>query len=82
MTSTGSVGLGPSTTRVGDTIAVLYGCRVPFVLRPVATHQTQDDPSMRVYQVVGHSYVQGIMNGEALQRHRSEQKEDVRSELR
>jgi hypothetical protein len=84
ITSTGAVGLGPPTTKIGHTIAVLYGHvgGLPYILRPVATHEAEDDPSIRVYQVVGHCYVHGILNGEAVQRHRLEQTEDVRFQLR
>ena len=83
-TSNGSVGLGPPTTRVGDSIAVLYGysCRVPYILRPVAVHEAKDNPTIRDYQVVGHCYVYGIMNGEAVERNRLEQNEDVQFQLR
>jgi hypothetical protein len=83
-TSTGSVGLRPPTTKIGDAIAVLYGyeCPVPFILRPVAALEARGDASIKEYQVIGHCYVHGIMQGEAVRRHRLEQKEDVRFQLR
>ncbi|KAI0469913.1 heterokaryon incompatibility protein-domain-containing protein [Xylariaceae sp. FL0804] len=56
-TNLGLIGLGPPATRAGDTVAILRGSTVPFVLRPV------DDGSWRL---VGDSYVHGIMEGEAV----------------
>lgn len=52
------VGLGPSKTKEGDTIAILYGCSVPVILRPV--------PGTRDYEFVGEAYIHGKMDGEAI----------------
>ena len=41
----------------GDCVAILEGSRWPFLLRPSTDH-----PS---HELVGHSYVHGIMYGEA-----------------
>jgi hypothetical protein len=55
ITGKGFLASVPYTTKPGDTIAVLTGGPVPFVLRPTRNH----------YRLVGHCYVHGIMNGEA-----------------
>jgi hypothetical protein len=55
-TRRGYMGLGPSDIQIGDTVAVMLGGQVPFILR------TQDDANI----LIGESYVHGIMNGEAL----------------
>ena len=56
-------GLGPRGTRLRDRICVLFGCSVPVILRP------QIDPSsseVMHYEVVGESYIYGMMDGEAI----------------
>jgi hypothetical protein len=60
--STGSgkrlVGLGPRKTQEGDVIAILYGCSVPVILRPVVgTHD---------HEFIGEAYIHGKMDGEAI----------------
>jgi hypothetical protein len=56
ISTTGFMGLVPDIAREGDQIAVLFGCREPFVVRPDHDH----------YLLVGPCYVLGLMNGEAL----------------
>lgn len=56
-TETRYLGLGPANTKVGDVVVVLYGGRVPFILRPTTNHK---------YNLVGYAYVSGIMDGEAV----------------
>lgn len=55
-TSGGSVGLGPSNTRIDDVVAVLFGGHTPFLLRPRAGY----------HQLLGEIYVHGMMDGEAM----------------
>jgi hypothetical protein len=43
----------------GDTIAILYGCRYPVVLRRV-------EEEAEKYEVIGEVYTHGYMLGEAL----------------
>lgn len=43
--------------RKGDKIAVLFGCSTPIVIRPHGN----------CFQVLGEAYVQGFMDGEALE---------------
>ena len=56
-------GLGPRGTQIGDIICVLFGCSVPVILRPQI-----DPPSSKImhYEVVGESYIYGMMDGEAI----------------
>jgi Heterokaryon incompatibility protein (HET) len=52
----GFVGLGPWNTTKGDIICVLLGCRSPVVLRKENEH----------YVLIGEAYIEGFMNGEAM----------------
>jgi hypothetical protein len=55
VTSGGFSGLGP-LLQPGDSCCILLGCRMPLVIRP--------DPSTRYFNLVGASYIHGIMYGE------------------
>lgn len=57
VTREGLIGFGPRHLRVSDEVWILHGGRVPFILRP---HQRGG-----VYRLIGPSYVDGIMYGEA-----------------
>jgi hypothetical protein len=52
-------GLAPADTKVGDLICILYGCSVPVILRE---YKTQGD---HYFEVIGESFVYGMMDGEA-----------------
>ena len=52
-THCGLAGLAPLTANVGDAVCLLAGGQVPFILRKVDQR----------YQMVGETYVHGIMNG-------------------
>lgn len=56
-TEGGRIGLGPSTTEVGDVIRVLFYCPTPYVIR--------HHPNGRG-QLLGEAYIHGLMYGEAL----------------
>lgn len=56
VTSKGYMGLGPNAMQIGDIVCVLFGCKVPFILRPMGGY----------YLLVGDSYIHGIMDGEAM----------------
>ena len=58
--ASGHIGIGPPTMQTGDVVAVLFGGYTPFVLRPDEGGQ---------WSLVGECYVQGIMEGEAVERH-------------
>ncbi|KAK3670190.1 hypothetical protein LTR78_009946 [Recurvomyces mirabilis] len=66
ITQSGYVGLGSKHARVGAIVAVLSGGQWPFILRPMGSE----------YSMVAPCYVHGIMNGEAVQQHEAEGKED------
>jgi hypothetical protein len=53
-TNQGYIGISSSTIEPGDKIVILLGCKVPVVLRPLD----------KGYQLIGESYVDGIMYGE------------------
>lgn len=59
VTSAGRMGIGPSDTRLDDVVAVLPGSGVPFVIRSCKKGEG--------WLVVGESYVDGLMSGEAIQ---------------
>ncbi|KAK3680251.1 hypothetical protein LTR78_000629 [Recurvomyces mirabilis] len=67
VTTSGQVGIGPEDMEVNDKVVVLYGSRIPFILRPVGDE----------YRLVGPCYLQGIMDGEAVRQHVAEEKEDT-----
>ena len=61
VTEKGYIGLGPTTCAVGDTVCLLPGSTVPFILRQASTeHESR-------YLLVGDAYVHGAMYGEALE---------------
>ncbi|KAM6514257.1 hypothetical protein FALCPG4_015412 [Fusarium falciforme] len=60
-TNEGLVGWVPQGTRRGDMVVVLYGSRVPFVLRKVGEGK---------YNLVGECYIHGLMAGEAVRAER------------
>ncbi|KAF4828663.1 Heterokaryon incompatibility protein 6, OR allele [Colletotrichum tropicale] len=57
ITEKGYMGLAPVGAQTGDIIVVLFGSHVPFILRG---REAGD------YEVVGETYVSGIMKGEVL----------------
>ena len=69
-TKSGLIGLGPRCSQPGDVVAILYGCRFPMVIRPLP------GPPQGSYSLLGVSYVYGIMDGEAVQRHKEMGRED------
>jgi hypothetical protein len=50
------IAVAPDTAEEGDYICVLLGCKVPVILRPVGDK----------FKIIGDAYVNGFMNGEAL----------------
>lgn len=57
VTSESRFGWVPEATRVGDKICVLFGGKVPFAI---------SDCGRGHYNLMGEAYINGIMNGEAL----------------
>jgi hypothetical protein len=57
VSATGWLGMAPHGTREGDIVFVAVGADVPYILRAC-----EDG-----YELVGECYVQGIMDGEAME---------------
>ncbi|KAH7238140.1 heterokaryon incompatibility protein-domain-containing protein [Fusarium tricinctum] len=55
VTEKGYLGLGPARTQVGDSVSLIVGAHVPFVLRK----------GTQGWILIGESYVHGVMYGEA-----------------
>jgi Heterokaryon incompatibility protein (HET) len=65
----GHVGLASTGADYDDIICILFGGKLPFVLRPV-----ENDPDVHaeygdrpLYKIVGTSYIHGLVHGEAMQ---------------
>jgi len=71
-TLNGYMGLGPKVSKPGDVVCVLGGGMVPILLRPANGY----------FQVVGESYVHGIMEGEAVQLWKDKKLKDEEFEIR
>ncbi|KAF2009591.1 HET-domain-containing protein [Aaosphaeria arxii CBS 175.79] len=67
ITEGGRFGLGHLDTRPGDEVWILGGGSVPFTLRP-KERDGKKSPSSGIFEgtFVGRTYVQGIMDGEAV----------------
>ncbi|GKT56715.1 hypothetical protein ColTof4_08741 [Colletotrichum tofieldiae] len=63
VTADGLMGIGPNTIRAGDVIAVLFGGRVPYVLRDLEEGK---------YYFIGECHVGGFMNGEVVRKWRDD----------
>jgi hypothetical protein len=61
VTERGYIGMVPHLSKVGDIVCVFFGAQVPFVLRSIDL----DQGSTERYQLVGESYIHGIMDGQA-----------------
>ncbi len=66
-TQDGFIGMAPYETRKGDIVCLLFGCRVPVVLRK----RTEGG-----YELVGEAYVHGVMKGEAMTKANGERLQD------
>lgn len=60
VTARGYLGLAPWNAKVGDKVFVLKGGKTPFLLRGV-------DRQLDAYELVGETFVYGIMGGEGLE---------------
>lgn len=70
----GQRGLCPSTARVGDTVVVLFGGDVPYLLRPAAQQDAASEEE-QAFTFVGECFLRGHMKGQALD------KPDLKSEV-
>lgn len=59
LTANGFVGLGPADAAVGDTICLLFGGSVMYVVR-------QETLGIGDHRFIGECYCHGVMNGEAV----------------
>ena len=67
LTRHGRLGAGPPTTREGDRVFVAKGSDYPLALRPLSDSSFEDgQQDFHSYQFVGLCYVDGIMDGEAV----------------
>ncbi|KAI1880607.1 hypothetical protein JX265_000847 [Neoarthrinium moseri] len=64
LTHGGRLGIGSREVQVSDRVRVLFGGKVPFILRPVRQSKSIAGQS---YEYVSHAFVQGIMHGEAVE---------------
>jgi hypothetical protein len=55
-TTAGFLGKGSSKAEPGDMVAILFGCRTPFIVRRDADH----------FILMGECFVHGLMDGEAI----------------
>ncbi|KAJ3525108.1 hypothetical protein NM208_g11783 [Fusarium decemcellulare] len=55
-TKQGRMGLAPAGIQIEDRVAIVKGCHVPLILRPVESH----------WVLVGEAYVMGMMDGEVI----------------
>ena len=65
LTKTGFCGVGGREVEEGDTVVVILGASMPFVLRP-REQQPGSYHDYRCYHLVGECYVSGIMYGELM----------------
>ncbi|KAF7194910.1 Heterokaryon incompatibility protein 6, OR allele [Pseudocercospora fuligena] len=63
ITAKGRLGLGPLISRPADSVCILRGARVPFIVRQV-TSQSEYDLLGGPNRLVGEAYVHGMMEGE------------------
>jgi hypothetical protein len=61
VTAEGRMGIGADTMKEGDIVTVLFGGKVPYVLRPSGSR----------YRFIGECYVPALMGGEIVQRWRA-----------
>ncbi|PMD36860.1 hypothetical protein L207DRAFT_385789, partial [Hyaloscypha variabilis F] len=60
-TAKGRIGLGPGFVKEGDMVCIFIDGNMPFILRPsISTDENS------YYTVLGEAYVDGVMEGEAL----------------
>jgi hypothetical protein len=68
ITVNGYIGIGPPNIQIDDEVWILFGSRVPFVLRPDGNELCGPRNVSKADQrfFIGDSYVHGIMDGEAV----------------
>ncbi|KAM0426550.1 hypothetical protein ACHAPT_008242 [Fusarium lateritium] len=66
ITHSGMIGLSNPGAQVGDVVCVLPGGKMPFILRRTEPLEEGE----KFYEYIGHSYIHGIMDGQALEEDR------------
>jgi hypothetical protein len=70
VTKSGFIGLGPASMLPGDIVVVLFGGRVPYIVRKRSVPSSSSSGLIHAtethYTFVGESYIFGVMEGEAL----------------
>lgn len=61
ITQSGLMGIGPAYMAADDAVVVLFGAKVPFVMRQQG----------RRYRLIGECYIPGLMNGEVVEKWRA-----------
>lgn len=61
VTTEGRIGIGPDTMKEGDIVTILFGGKIPYVLRLSGTR----------YRFIGECYVPGLMSGESVHQWRA-----------
>lgn len=64
LTVHGHLGIGPHSSQAGDTVAILYGCPLPVILRKSTAGEGE-------HELVGAAYIHGMMHGEAVRIYRA-----------
>jgi hypothetical protein len=59
------LGLVPMDTQPGDQICIIFGGRVPFILRETGEQVEMDGIDHKCHILLGDSYIHGLMQGEA-----------------
>ena len=68
VTGNNYMGLAPSISRPGDEVCIIFGCPVPFIIRPLEVRKDSDEMvEQKHYVLVGECYAYGLMDGEALE---------------
>jgi heterokaryon incompatibility protein (HET) len=67
ITDKGHIGMGPDPLQTGDIVCILYGGKVPFILRPESDH----------HLLVGESYTHGMMDGEMITKWEANELQDA-----
>lgn len=81
------MGIGPAAMHEGDIVVILFGSRVPFILRPIF-HDSQAESSQKAKQInhfhlIGEAFISDIMYGEVMERveKKEEEFEEVEFEI-
>ncbi|KAK3313959.1 heterokaryon incompatibility protein-domain-containing protein [Apodospora peruviana] len=64
-TEGGRLGQVRKEAQVGDSVCVIFGAEVPYVIRPIEA-EDHGGEGVRCYRLIGDAFVHGVMQGEAL----------------